>query len=125
LSSTCDTADLAQHLALPVILVVGLRLGCINHALLTKEAITARGLHLAGWVANVIDADMPYQAENLAALQAGLQAPLLGKVPRLDVADAANAFEFLDFSVLPNWPAAISAVAAMPPSMKEMPCLIP
>ena len=56
----------AQALALPVILVVGLRLGCINHALLTAEALRARGLHLAGWVANTVDADMPYLADNLA-----------------------------------------------------------
>ncbi len=126
-SSHCDSADLAQQLGLPVILVVGLRLGCINHALLSKEAITARGLQLVGWVANLIDAEMPYQAENIAALQAGLQAPLLGKVPRLpfEHADAAHAAHYLDFSVLPHWPAAHSAVTAMPLSMKEMPCPIP
>jgi dethiobiotin synthetase len=76
-----DSADLARRLELPVILVVGLRLGCINHALLTAEAIRARGLTLAGWVANQIDPAMPCQEENLAALQAGLAAPLLGVIP--------------------------------------------
>ena len=71
------SADLATRLRLPVILVVGLRLGCLNHALLTQEAISRRGLTLAGWVANVIDPDMPEQAGNLATLQQQLQAPLL------------------------------------------------
>ncbi|HOG04366.1 MAG TPA: dethiobiotin synthase, partial [Accumulibacter sp.] len=58
LGDTRDTADLASLLALPVILVVGMRLGCINHALLTQQAIAARGLPLAGWVANRIDPAM-------------------------------------------------------------------
>ena len=83
LTADWDTADLAAELALPVVLVVGLRLGCINHALLTAEAVRARGLPLAGWVANTVDAAMPYVADNLAALEAGLLAPLLGHVPRL------------------------------------------
>lgn len=73
------SADLAQRLALPVVLVVGLRLGCLNHALLTQEAILARGLRLAGWVANVVDPDMAAQAANLATLQARLQAPMLAQ----------------------------------------------
>jgi len=80
-----DTADLAQDLNLPVVLVVGLRLGCINHALLTAEAIRARGLHLAGWVANTVDPDMPHVAANLASLAEGLNDSLCwGHVPRLD-----------------------------------------
>jgi dethiobiotin synthetase len=75
------SADLATRLRLPVILVVGLRLGCLNHALLTQEAISRRGLTLAGWVANVIDPDMPEQAGNLGTLQQQLQAPLLAHWP--------------------------------------------
>ncbi len=75
-----DTADLASLLGLPLILVVGMRLGCINHALLTQQAIAARGLPLAGWVANRIDPAMSRFSENLAALQARLPAPLLGVV---------------------------------------------
>ena len=71
------SADLAQRLMLPVVLVVGLRLGCLNHALLTQEAILSRGLTLAGWVANVVDAAMPEQEANVATLQAHLQAPML------------------------------------------------
>ena len=73
-----DSADLAQTLGLPVILVVGLRLGCLNHALLTVEAIQARGLTLAGWVANSIDPAMPKRAENIATLRELIAAPLLG-----------------------------------------------
>ena len=68
LCAAWDTADLAVDLGLPVILVVGLRLGCINHALLTAEAIAARGLRLAGWVANTVDGQMLQHGENLASL---------------------------------------------------------
>jgi dethiobiotin synthetase len=81
-----DTADLAVDLQLPVVLVVGMRLGCINHALLTAEAIRARGLPLVGWIANTVDAEMPHLADNLAALADatdGLRAPCWGQVPRL------------------------------------------
>ena len=78
-----DSADLAVFLGLPVILVVGLRLGCISHALLTVEAIKSRGLQLAGWVANSIDPHMQRQAENLATLVELIDAPLLGCVPYL------------------------------------------
>ncbi len=86
-----DTADLARDLGLPVILVVGMRLGCISHALLTAEAIAARGLRLAGWVANQIDPAMLRFDENLAALVARLPAPLLGVVPFQHDGNAAAA----------------------------------
>jgi dethiobiotin synthetase len=78
-----DSADLAIALGLPVILVVGLRLGCINHALLAAEAIAARGLTLAGWVANTVDRDMARREKNIAALAERLPGPLLGVLPRL------------------------------------------
>lgn len=104
LSDRYDTADLAQQLGLPVILVVGLRLGCINHALLTAEAIAARGLTLAGWVGNVVDLDMRYGMDNVTALTERLPAPLLGCIPRLPAALPAAAAAHLDFSVLPGWP---------------------
>ena len=81
LGSDRVSADLAVHLGLPVILVVGMRLGCINHALLTAEAIAVRGLHLAGWVANRIDPAMARFEENLRALCDRLDTPLLGVVP--------------------------------------------
>ena len=91
LQDDLDTAMLARTLNLPVILVVGLRLGCINHALLTAEAIAARGLRLAGWVANTVDAAMLFPQENLQALQARLPAPLLGHIPRLTASGNALA----------------------------------
>jgi len=75
-----DTADLAQRLGLPVILVVGIRLGCLNHALLTAHAIRALGLTLAGWIANRIDPAMAAAERNVAALAERLSAPLLGDV---------------------------------------------
>ncbi|WP_424196264.1 dethiobiotin synthase [Ampullimonas aquatilis] len=79
-----DTADWAQHMALPVLLVVGLRLGCINHALLTAEAIAARGLTIAGWIANQVDPQMLRPSASVAAIQAKIAAPLLGVVPYQD-----------------------------------------
>lgn len=109
-----DTADLAQQLGLPVILVVGLRLGCLNHALLTAEAIVARGLTLAGWVANVIDLGMRHGLANIEALTARLPAPLLGCVPRLPAALPAAAAAHLDFSSLPGWPQAAPACPVSP-----------
>lgn len=96
-------ADLARILQLPVILVVGVRLGCINHALLTVEAIRSDGLPLAGWVANCVDADMPVRQENIDSLRERIPAPCLGVVPWLStpnpeqVADAIDpqTFEFI------------------------------
>ena len=76
-------ADVARELNLPIILVVGMRLGCINHAFLTVEAIQRDGLQLAGWVANTLDADMPVLQENIETLQQRIQAPCLGVVPHL------------------------------------------
>ena len=81
ISAQQSLADLAQQLAIPIILVVGMRLGCINHALLTVEAIQARGLRLAGWVANSLAPNMPYYAENLSTLQQAIDAPCLSVVP--------------------------------------------
>ncbi|RLJ39239.1 dethiobiotin synthase [Acidovorax sp. 106] len=81
LSTTTTGADLAVALGLPMVLVVGLRLGCLNHALLTAEAIAARGLTLAGWVVNRVDPDMLAPEENIAWLQQRLGAPLLADIP--------------------------------------------
>ena len=78
-----NLSDLAVALGLPVILVVGVRLGCINHAVLSMEAIERDGLRLAGWVANVVDAQTSRLEENLATLGERLAAPCLGRVPRL------------------------------------------
>ena len=73
--------DVAKALALPVVLVVGMRLGCLNHALLTREAIAARGLRCAGWIANSLSEGMAELEANMATLQARLAAPLLGRIP--------------------------------------------
>jgi len=81
LSDNTSSADLVQQLGLPVILVVGIRLGCLNHALLTTQSIQAQGCRLAGWVANIIDPEGLYIEENINSLKQRINAPLLGQVP--------------------------------------------
>ncbi|MEZ5562110.1 MAG: dethiobiotin synthase [Gammaproteobacteria bacterium] len=81
LNETDTMADLAATLAYPVILVVGMRLGCINHALLAAAAISAAGLELAGWVANCMVAEMDALEENVRTLESRLPALRLGTVP--------------------------------------------
>jgi dethiobiotin synthetase len=103
-NDTFDSADLAVQLGLPVIMVVGMRLGCISHALLTAEAIVARGLVLAGWVANTVDPEMRFIDENIEALAQRIPAPLLGRVPRLEHPTAAAAADFIDLAGVPGWP---------------------
>lgn len=93
-------AELAGALQVPVVMVVGMRLGCINHALLTAEAIAADGLLLAGWVANRVDPDMSRPAENLATLRQLIEAPFLGKVPWLQTPDAESVAAYLDLRPL-------------------------
>jgi len=90
LNARQDTSDMAKLIGLPVILVVGIRLGCLNHALLTRQAIDAAGLPLAGWVANLIDPQMLACEENIAALEARLACPRLATLP---FRDAENALE--------------------------------
>lgn len=94
-----DSSHLMCALNLPVVLVVGLRLGCINHALLTAEAIAARRLHLAGWVGNTLDPGMLHLQDNTGTLTHELarrfQAPCLGVVPHLERPDAANVAPYL------------------------------
>lgn len=94
------SADLAQQLALPVLLVVGMRLGCINHALLSAEAIRSRGLTLAGWVANHIDVAMLYAKANIAALQARLNAPMISRIAFCEAPQSAVVAQELDLSAL-------------------------
>ncbi len=81
LSQRTDMLDIPARLGLPVLLVVGIRLGCLNHALLSAQAIGARGLRFAGWVANRIDAAMPAGDANVAVLAQRLPAPLVADVP--------------------------------------------
>jgi dethiobiotin synthetase len=80
LDETQTVADLVQTMGLPVVLVVGMRLGCINHALLTAENITRRGIHLLGWVANVIEPDMSHLHENIESIAQRMPAPLLNVI---------------------------------------------
>lgn len=100
LNANENSSDLARRLGLPVILVVGVRLGCMNHALLTAQAIRACGLHLAGWIANRIDPAMPVAAENVKALAQRLAAPLLGVIEFAAVPDAQLAASSIDLSLL-------------------------
>jgi dethiobiotin synthetase len=96
LSPTQTGADLAIALGLPLLLVVGMRLGCLNHALLTAEAIRARGLTLAGWIANRVDPGFLCPAENLDYLRTHLGAPLWADLPFRSAPDAradADRFE--------------------------------
>lgn len=93
-------ADLAKQLRVGVILVVGMRLGCINHALLTAEAIRRDGLELAGWVANQPGERMVCHDENLDTLRRLLPAPLLGEVPHLQPFDPAEAGKYLSLQAL-------------------------
>jgi dethiobiotin synthetase len=102
LNDTEDTADLAVRLGLPMILVVGMRLGCLNHALLTVESIAARGLNLAGWMANCIDPHMAAQKENLAALSKRITAPCLGVVSYQAAASYKTTATFLNPAELRN-----------------------
>lgn len=95
-----DTVHLARLIGLPVVLVVGLRLGCLNHALLTAQAIEAAGLTFAGWIANAIDPDMPVRDENVATLVGRLKAPLLGRLPFAPEANARELAAHLDPSPL-------------------------
>ena len=81
LNAQQDIADIAVQLDLPVIVVVGLKLGCINHARLTLQAVAAKGCRLAGWIATQVDPDMLSLNENVAALKHYLDAPCLGIVP--------------------------------------------
>lgn len=95
-----DMADVAQCLELPVLLVVGMRLGCINHALLTARAIRARGLTLAGWLANHIDPKLEQADANVAALAQRLQAPLIARIPFSHDPDARRIAALMDVDQL-------------------------
>ena len=95
-----DTADMAVALGLPVVLVVGVRLGCLSHALLTAEAIRTRGLTLAGWVANHIEPGMLGAAENVLTLRERLGVPLISEVSFSAFADFRVVAGLLDYDRL-------------------------
>lgn len=99
LSASIDQADLVRALRLPVVLVVGMRLGCINHARLSARAIAADGARLVGWIASEIDPDMDRRDDNFALLQSRLQVPCWGRLPFTpdpDPAALASALELPD-----------------------------
>lgn len=100
LNSQCDAGAMALALNFPVILVVGMRLGCLNHALLTVQAVRATGLPLAGWVANQIDPQMMEFEENVCALEQRLDCPLLGVLPFTQDAAAQKFSVLLDVAGL-------------------------
>lgn len=100
LSSRLSAADIPRRLDLPVVLVVGMRLGCLNHALLTLEAAQARGLRLAGWIANVIDPAMARRRQNFETLCKRIPAPLLGEVKYAAKPDADRVAQALDIKRL-------------------------
>ena len=93
-------AGLPKALDIPVILVVGVRLGCLNHALLTQEAIVRDGVKIAGWVASQVEQDMPALEGNLATLRTMLSAPCLGQVPYLPQATPEAVAGYLDLTAM-------------------------
>lgn len=100
LSATLMQADLVRTLHLPVLLVVGLRLGCLSHALLSARAITADGLHLAGWIGSHVDPAMARVEDNLQMLRERLQAPCWGVLPHAPGADPVTLAHHLRIPVL-------------------------
>jgi len=100
LNTDSTTADMVMAMDIPVILVVGIRLGCLNHALLTQAAIQQQGIRLAGWVANCIDKDCLGVENNIDTLRERLNAPLLGIVPYLEKCDVQTICDCLDINEL-------------------------
>jgi dethiobiotin synthetase len=100
LDGTRGFADLAVRWQMDVVLVVGMRLGCLNHALLTVESIERRGLRLRGWIANAIDGAFERLPENIASLENRIAAPNLGKLSFRPGADAKSLAETLEVDVL-------------------------
>lgn len=96
LGEAANSDDFMARLGLPVVLVVGIRLGCINHALLTQQAILAKRLRLAGWVANRVDPDERYAQAMIDSLRSRIRAPLLGQLPWAPAMDAGQAARLLD-----------------------------
>lgn len=90
---------LTEQLKLPVILVIGMKLGALNHALLTVQSILLQRITIAGWVVTQIEKDMPYFAENIQTLRDKIPAPCLGIVPYIEKITAAEAAEYL---ILPD-----------------------
>jgi dethiobiotin synthetase len=115
LNARSTVADLAQLLGLPVILVVAVRLGCLNHALLTARAIKESGLELAGWIANERDQAVELFAENVETLERCIEAPLLGVIPYLGAMPSpAGVAPYLRMSQLWSHTKTVSSEARKP-----------
>lgn len=97
LNTNNDVSDLANALQLPVILVISMRLGCINHAKLTYNAINAKGLSCAGWIANCTQPDLLFIDENILTIQSTIDAPLLGILPFSPVPDYFATSQYISF----------------------------
>jgi len=104
LSDSIQTVDLVRHLKLPVILVCGIRLGCISHALLTAESILGDNINFLGWVANIIDPGYAFQADSIDVLRKRIPAPLLGVTDRHNPIDNDAVREGLRPGVTRLWP---------------------
>jgi dethiobiotin synthetase len=100
LGDSITLADLARTLDLPMIMVVGIRLGCLNHALMTAECILNSGVQLKGWVANLVDPEMQAIEDNIITLQSWLPAPCLGEVPYLESLSPEQVASYLDGALL-------------------------
>ncbi|MCU7906329.1 MAG: dethiobiotin synthase [Candidatus Thiodiazotropha sp. (ex Epidulcina cf. delphinae)] len=99
LGDDATLADLARMLNLPMVMVVGLRLGCINHALMTAECMLNAGVRLVGWIANQVDPQMLAPAENISTLRGWLPVPCLGEIPHLQQPTAETVASYLDGSI--------------------------
>lgn len=93
-------ADLAEVLGLPVIMVVGLRLGALNHAILTAEAIYNRGVPIGGFIANIIDPEMAYIDDNINTLKRLIAFPYLGTIPYMDKPNAEQVARYIDLNAI-------------------------
>jgi dethiobiotin synthetase len=102
LNEELNGADLVEALGVPVIIVVGMRLGCLNHALLTQQALRSYSPQCAGWVANVLDPAMPFLQQNIEALRERMTAPLLGIIPYQAEPNAQISASYLDLTPLFN-----------------------
>lgn len=111
-------ADVARAVSLPVVLVVGLRLGCLNHALLSARAIEADGLELAGWIGNAIDPDFDRAAENLATLERRLGGAPLALLPHLNRSAEAEPWLEPGVSLSPGAEQALLALCAPGPAQR-------
>ncbi|WP_028866474.1 dethiobiotin synthase [Psychromonas hadalis] len=85
---------------LPVIMVVGMKLGCLNHALLTYQSILHSGLKVAGWIANQLQAEMPFYQQNLALLTAKIDAPMIAEIPYLSHVEKVNLAQYVNLALL-------------------------